>query len=272
MRLYLAPFLDALLDTDQSPPMVLDADDLDAELHRTHGDETESESYQRLEEYYLPKMDAVFTAAPDDASRLERRYTLRCACAVPNAVRPPATRARARGPRTHDLVFVGNLSYGPNADAAEWLCINVRPLLPGVAIALVGSNPPPRVVALADLPRITVAADVPDVAPWYDAAAVAVAPMLAGAGTRIKILEALAHGLPVVSTSLGARGLGRIAAEGVLCADGAAGFAAACRRLLDDAALARRLSTRGQQLVRETATVDVVAAQIDTLTRYILAA
>ena len=125
---------------------------------------------------------------------------------VPNAVRRP-TEVSSVGRARHELVFVGNLSYGPNADGAEWLCREVLPRLHEARVALVGSRPGPQVLELAADRRVTVAADVPDVTPWYRSSAVAVAPIRAGGGTRIKILEALAHRRPVVATTVGARGL-----------------------------------------------------------------
>jgi glycosyltransferase involved in cell wall biosynthesis len=186
---------------------------------------------------------------------------------IPNAVRAPESLPEP-APR-HDLVFVGNLSYRPNVDAARWLCEKVVPLLGDATVALVGSRPAPDVRALAATPGVTLAADVSDVAPWYAGARLAVVPLHAGAGTRMKVLEALAHRRPVVATRVGSEGLELDG--GVIVADSEDEFAAACRRLLDDPALARRLAARGEASVRRTATVDVVAPQIDRLFRNILA-
>jgi len=99
---------------------------------------------------------------------------------------------------------------------------------------------------------------------------VAVVPLHAGGGTRTKVLEALAHRRPVVSTSLGSEGLDL--GDAVLTADAPEEFAAACRRLLADPQLASRLAAEGEALVAATASVDVVAGSIDRLFRNILAA
>jgi glycosyltransferase involved in cell wall biosynthesis len=169
-------------------------------------------------------------------------------------------------------VFVGNLSYGPNADAARWLCTGILPLLGDVTVAVVGRRPGREVLALADDPRVTVAADVADVGPWYEGARVAVVPIRAGGGTRTKLIEAFAHRRPVVSTTLGAAGLPFGGGEGpVVVADDAAGFAAACLGLLHDSARADRLAAAGEADVRRTCAVPVVAAQIADLVRHILA-
>ena len=133
-------------------------------------------------------------------------------------------------------------------------------------MALVGSRPGPDVLELAADRRVTVAGDVLDVAPWYRSASVAVVPIRAGGGTRIKVLEALAHRRPVVATTAGARGLDLAGSDGpILTADTADAFAAACRRLLDDPALASRLGERGAEAVLATNSVDVVAPLVEAL-------
>ncbi len=167
---------------------------------------------------------------------------------------------------TMTSIFVGNLSYGPNVDGARWLCEEVLPLLDRPTVALVGSGPGPDVLELAADPRVTVAADVPDIAPWYRSASVAVVPIRAGGGTRIKVLEAFAHRRPVVATTAGAHGLELAGSDGpIVTADTAGAFAAACRRLLDQPALAASLAERGAEVVLTMSTVDAVAPLIEAL-------
>ncbi|MGH9048855.1 MAG: glycosyltransferase, partial [Acidimicrobiia bacterium] len=270
-RLYLAPLLDVLLDRPERPLLTIDVDDAEVETRRRRGDLDEADAYERLGNCYLPAVDHVLTASAMDAASLAACHNVARVSAIPNAVRlPPGTRARARptADATHDLLLVGTLSYAPNAEGARWLCDEVLPHLPEASIALVGSNPSPELEALARDNSVTVVGAVPDVAPWYERTRVAVVPVHAGGGTRIKLLEALAHGRPVVSTSVGAEGLdlapGR---DGLLVADQPGEFAAHCRRLLDEPALAERLATVGRDVVARTASVDVVAGEIDRLFR-----
>lgn len=109
------------------------------------------------------------------------------------------------------IVFVGAMDYFPNSDAATFFAANiwpqVRARLGAVELTIVGSNPGPAVLALGQLPGITVTGMVPDVRPWYHGAFAAIVPLRTGAGTRLKILEAMAAGVPVISTPLGAEGL-----------------------------------------------------------------
>jgi glycosyltransferase involved in cell wall biosynthesis len=260
LRLYLAPYLDAVLDHPARPPLVLDVDDLESTTNRSLGRDDEAERYARLEAWYLPLFDRVVTCSRRDTVALRPRYEV---AEIPNAVRPPA--AEADPAARHDLLFVGNLSYAPNVEAARWLCEVVVPRLGRVTVALVGAAPTPEVRALG----ATVAADVPSVAPWYAGAKVAVVPLQAGGGTRTKVLEAFVHRRPVVATALGVEGLDL--GDAVLVADAPEDFAAACRRLLDDPDLGARLAAKGEALVAELASVDVVAGSIDALFRNILA-
>lgn len=268
MRLYLAPFLDALLGASRRPLLVLDLDDIDSAVQRSLGHPEESNAYERLESHYLPRFDHLITCSAADARLIADQYGATAVTAVSNAVRVP--KAVSAAAAHHDLVFVGNLSYRPNVDAARWLCQEVLPRTGGATAAIVGSRPGPAVRALSG-ERVTVAPDVVDVGPWYEGARVAVAPLQAGGGMRIKVLEALAHRRPVVATSRGAEGIGIAARGPVVIADSPVEFAAACRALIDDPHEAARLGSLGEAFVGRSASVEVVAASIERLFDNILA-
>jgi polysaccharide biosynthesis protein PslH len=281
-RLYLAPYLDRLLDPGVAgrPRIMLDVDDRDQSTQRLAGRPGQAEAFARLEAHYLPRVDQVITAAPADACDLQADHHLRAVTAVPNAVRLPVA-VDAAGP-AFDLLFVGNLSYGPNIEAARWLAEEVVPLLGSVRVAIVGSSPDPAVWALADRdPRITVAGDVDSVGPWYAGATMVVVPVFRGGGTHTKVIEAFAHRRPVVTTRLGAAGLPFAGAGGcdsdcahrsgpLVIADDPVSFAAACRAMLDSPSLAAQLAQEGAAEVVRTSTVAVVAPRIAGLARHIL--
>jgi len=122
--------------------------------------------------------------------------------------------AAAPSPRAPLLLYPGSFAYPPNADAAVWLLDEllpgVRRHLPTARLALVGADPPAHLLARADAAptgAVEVTGLVPDTAPWFVAATVVPVALRAGAGTRLKILEAFAHGVPVVSTPKGWEGL-----------------------------------------------------------------
>src|SRR5262249_3505888 len=109
------------------------------------------------------------------------------------------------------VLFLGTMSWGPNASAARFLadvvCPNIRQRVPATRLLIVGRDPPADVRELAERPGIEVIGNVPDVRPYLRQASVMAVPLDAGGGTRLKILEAFAAGLPVVSTAVGAEGI-----------------------------------------------------------------
>jgi glycosyltransferase involved in cell wall biosynthesis len=150
------------------------------------------------------------------------------------------------------VVFVGLLSYAPNRDAMTWFARDVLPHLgpDGPEVLVAGRDPGPELEALAaSAPRLRLLGFVPDLAPLYGRAGVFVNPMRGGGGTRLKMLEAMAAGKAVVSTTIGAEGLALTPGRDVVIADGAAEFAAAVRGLLADPAEAARLGRAGRALV-----------------------
>jgi glycosyltransferase involved in cell wall biosynthesis len=174
---------------------------------------------------------------------------------VPNGVDCRQISARAAVPPGAAILFLGSLDYSPNVDAVETLVDEIAPLIErrDATITIVGSNPRPAVLRAAGRSTLTtsVAPNVPDTAPYWEAARCLVVPMRAGGGTRLKILESLAWGVPVVSTTLGCEGLGLADGRELLVADGPAAFADAVNRLLADPELCGELSSRGRQLVEE---------------------
>lgn len=190
----------------------------------------------------------TYTASALDRERLAGR-PLVLANVVPE---PPAGYERTGG-ATPELVFVGSLTYEPNIDGLEHFVAEVLPrvraAVPDAVLRIVGQGDEPRVTALAAAPGVELVGQVPSVTPELARAAAAVVPLRFGGGTRIKILEALAHGVPVVSTTVGAEGLGVRHEEHALIADTPDDLAAACVRILRDPALGAQLAANGATLV-----------------------
>jgi glycosyltransferase involved in cell wall biosynthesis len=157
------------------------------------------------------------------------------------------------GPR--QIVFVGSMDYHANVDAATWMVREIWPTLklrlPALQFIIVGRKPTPEVKALAG-PDIVVTGTVEDTRPFYQRALAAVVPLRIGSGTRLKILEAMAAGVPVVSTRLGAEGLDVADGENILIADRPADFAATVQRLAVEPPWRNSLIDRGRQLVAES--------------------
>ncbi len=168
---------------------------------------------------------------------------------LPNAyARPAAPCGRREVGPAPVLLFAGQMTYHPNEDAAAWFVDAVLPLVrtrfPDVRLSIVG-RPTPAVRALAAADGVEVRGYVEDITAELATADVVVVPLRQGSGTRIKILEAWAHHLPVVSTSIGAEGLGATNGRELLIADAPAAFAAAIERVLTDDDLRATLVDEG---------------------------
>jgi GT2 family glycosyltransferase/SAM-dependent methyltransferase len=167
---------------------------------------------------------------------------------------PVADAATGSLSQRRDLLFVGGFAHAPNVDAALWFCLEVLPALrerhPDLTLWLVGSNPTAEVLGLAG-PAVRVTGHVsdPELARHYERARVAVAPLRFGAGVKGKVVEALAHGCPVVTTSVGYQGLDDLR-EVQPPADTADAFIAATLNLLTDDEAWRRARQLGTAFVR----------------------
>jgi len=163
------------------------------------------------------------------------------------------------------VLVIGSMSYPPNADGALWFCNDILPhirrIFSKVQVWIVGISPPPEVVKLSG-DGVHVTGSVEDVLPYYERTSLSVIPLRAGGGTRLKILEAMALGRPVVSTSIGCEGLDLVDGQHLLIADDPEQFAEKTVRLLTDRALYQRIAAEARQLVVATHDWDVIARQL----------
>jgi glycosyltransferase involved in cell wall biosynthesis len=195
----------------------------------------------------LAEFDRVFVAAESDRQTLQARGQADVVV-LPNSLPLPETTPLpppANEPFT--LLFVGTLGYAPNADAARVFCTEILPRIQDgaerpVVARIVGGGATPAVRRLGALPGVEVVGAVADIAPCYRDAHVAIVPLRAGGGTRIKALEAFARGRPLVTTTIGIAGIAAEHGRHALIADDPAAFAAACLRLLHEPGLGARLA------------------------------
>lgn len=154
------------------------------------------------------------------------------------------------------VLFAGNFAFSTNADAAVWMVDKIWPAVlsdvPDAELMLVGREPSSAVRELDDRPGVTVTGTVPSMTPYLEESLVGVAPLRAGSGSRLKILESLAHGRPVVSTSLGLEGLDDLEGRGVVRVDDPASFAAALVALLRDPEAALDAGQLGKEAVEQS--------------------
>lgn len=293
-RLVVAPFALRVLGlvSKQAIPSVLDLDDDECarteqfialrELGRvSHGEagrDAERASRERAEVHrqrgfarlMLLRFDDALLASRGDIDAMSALYPDRRFTLLPNVMRIPGSMFEA--PRkTGSLLFLGTLDYLPNEDAVLYFADAILPLLLeggcNVEFRVAGIKAPQSIESLRDRTGVTVVGTVRDVAEEYGQARVAVVPLRAGSGTRIKILEAFRFGVPVVSTSLGASGLEVRDGVHLLIADTPEAFAAACQRLIDDDELAAELAENAFEWLRATHSLDRARAVLHGLFR-----
>ena len=233
-----------------------------AALYRSQGDaeaagsmEAEAQRYAPLQEEVLESWDRVYVCSETD--RLELGGDVRV---LPNVVelRPPRGRRPPEGPFT--FLFVGTLGYFPNEDGLRWLREKVLPELRAIApagfrVVVVGGDGPGDA-------ELEFAGTVPELDPWYERADAAIVPLRAGGGTRLKILEAFARSVPVVSTPLGAEGLTAEDGLHLLLGESPAEFARRCAELMADPSLARRLASEAYRLTESSYSPAAAAAAV----------
>ena len=226
-----------------------------------------SQRWRALEHRIAGSVAAVTVCSELDRQRL----------GVPNAVvlpngypspRRPLGRVELRHPMT--ILLVGALCYAPNVDAARFLVGEVLPRvrdrLPQTCVRLVGEFDD-RVEDLRTSPGVTLTGPVPDMEAELARADIVAVPIRFGSGTRVKILEAFAHRIPVVSTGLGCEGLGVSHGQHLLVADDADRFAAACVSLCEDIELRSRLVDEAHRLYRNAYRWEVISPRVVELAR-----
>jgi glycosyltransferase involved in cell wall biosynthesis len=234
-----APYADAI--RPYCDILVLDLHNIESELAATHarakgGFESIvhrrfADAYRRLESEWIPKFDLILATSEEDRRRIQH----------PNAIVYPNALPVIEAPTVAEencIVFSGNLEYHPNIEAVRWFASAIWPKLresnDGLTWNLVGRNPEAVSALVKGDARVRLIGPVEDAVAAIAAARVVVVPLLSGSGTRFKILEAWAAKRAVVSTAIGAEGLGARDAKELVIADSASDFADAVQGLLND--------------------------------------
>ena len=225
----------------------------------------EYKALQRTEQRALQLFDATTVIAPADREAIGQAVHL-----VPNGVDteyfntdhcPPAI-------TRHTIVFTGNMSYAPNVDAVCWLVKEIMPLVwkqcpYGVRVLIAGADPKPAVKALAG-PKVTVSGRMADIRDAYASGSIFVAPMRIGSGMQNKLLEAMAMGLPCVTTTLAANPLGATPWEHLLVGDTAEDIADLIIKLRNDECH-RAIADGGHRFVLEHYSWSAAVAPLETI-------
>jgi glycosyltransferase involved in cell wall biosynthesis len=197
--------------------------------------------------------DGVYLCSSMDERRLRDQVPGVRTAVIPNAADVEYYQPRLSDPPTdgRTVVYFGLLSTVPNIDGVTHFAQSIWPRIaaahPQARWKIIGGRPPPSLLALAG-PRVELTGFVSDLRPHLAAAAAVVVPLRFGSGTRLKIVEAMAMGKAIVSTTLGAEGIEAVPGRDILIEDEPAAFADAVRRLLADPGLAARIGQSARQL------------------------
>jgi polysaccharide biosynthesis protein PslH len=202
---------------------------------------------KRMEARLYPDYHLVVTNSEADTALIKEQNPGLNTLALPNGVDAEFFTPPGDVDREGTVVFVGDMSYPPNVHAVREFHARVWPIVtskaPNACFKIVGRNPAPSVKAIAESDTtVRVTGGVPDVRPHLWNATAMAAPMVSGGGTKNKVLEGLAAGLPVVTTRLGARGFEEENVPGLFIREVDAGMAEALLSLLTDASHARQAS------------------------------
>jgi glycosyltransferase involved in cell wall biosynthesis len=278
------PYL-AHLDLRQSPPempappLVLDAHevayDLAGQIARSEGGlarrlygEVNWRKLRREERAAFRTADGIYACSTADETRILADVPSAHTAVIPNAADVEYYQPRASDPPPdgRTILFFGLLSTVPNVDGIRFFVRDIWPRIaaqrPDARCRIIGARPHPSVLELAR-PGVEVVGFVEDLRPHLSAAAALVVPLRVGSGTRLKIVEGMAMGKPIVSTTLGAEGIDAVPERDILIADDPADFAASVIRVLDDPALGARLGRSARKLSVERYSWSAAASTLE---------
>ena len=232
--------------------------------------------YRRLERGICESVDAVVVFSREDEDTVRRLAPRAHVVHIPLGTDPQLPATPGRHPSdggTRTLTFVGKMAWHPNADAAMHLVRDIMPRLSDLdlRVLIIGKYPAPELQSFDDGERVRVLGYVPDLQAVWQTTAVAVVPVSYGTGVKMKTLDAMAHGIPVVAYPAGSRGVAAIPGVDFLEARTPAEFAQHVRRLLVDPGLFRRIAGNGRRAVAERHSPSIAGGRLEALYAELLA-
>ena len=232
-------------------------------------DATKVEQTKKKELGVYKSADVTIAVSKDDYYLLKEVERVGNVILIPNIVQ---THRRNPGDRKPIVFFIGCYAWYPNPDAVKWFASQIWPqvikAVPSAEFLIIGSDPTEEVLALADNPGIKVVGYVPETKPYLEMAAVSVAPLRFGGGMKGKVNEAMAHGIPVVATSIGAQGFEATHGKQIMIADDPDEFARSVIALLQDQRLQQEVGLGGQKLNSAICSPEAVKKNIEELVEF----
>lgn len=238
----------------------------------------ESKKMKYEEEQIAASQDALFVTSASDASLFDEMVPHVPKIVVPNGVdvdfyTPAEPDIRNPKESTTTLVFSGMMGYVPNYDAMLYFIDEIFPIIqekrPYVRLRIVGKNPP-EILKKKRSQHIEITGFVSDVRPYIQQSDLYVVPLRMGGGTRLKILQAMAMKIPIISTTIGAEGLEAVDGTHLLLRDDPQSFAEATLELMDHSTLKKQLAESAYQFVREEYDWKTIGGRIDAAFHYLM--
>ncbi len=202
-----------------------------------------------------PQYPVHLTCSAEEAAYVQDVAPGRRVEVVPNGVDDELLKVEISPSKCEEMIFVGSMDYVANIDAVEYFVLEILPrvraAVPEAHLSIVGRDPDPRVRRLAEQAGVAVTGAVPSVMPYYRRARLSLCPFRVAGGTRLKIFESMALGVPVVSTSLGAEGIPYSQEENIHIAEDPDAFARGVTRLMHDDEYHRRLTGNARRFAAE---------------------
>lgn len=268
------------LNTKHNPKLILSKHNISSlQYYRIY--KTEKNVYKKMKLFltwfpmlsWEPKtarlFDKLIVVSEMDKILLQFLEPMLDVCVVPNGVDTKMHNVYPLDGRKRNVLIVGSMDYEPNADAVKYFYNEIFPYIkrtiPESTLTIVGKNPPIEIQQLDKKPDVMVRGNVSDVRPYYSEALVSVVPLRAGGGTRLKILESMALGTPVVSTSLGCEGIEVKNRHNILIADNPKDFACKVSELMMSKKLWNEISHNARQLVEEIYDWDCITKKLENI-------
>jgi glycosyltransferase involved in cell wall biosynthesis len=265
--IHLMNYLQTIRASSKRALVICDWHNIESELMQRYSEQEKSaprRAYARrtarlmkdFEQRALSEFDAHLAVSERDAAKLRATNPAAKVFVIENGVDSAHySSVEYKSGKPKRIVFVGSMDYHANVEGAVTFARNVWPSIHQhkalLTFTIVGKDPAPAVRELSSIKGVEVTGSVPDVRSYYREAIAAVVPLNVGGGSRLKILEAMAAGVPVVSTTLGAEGLDVHDGENIVIADGADRLTKAVVDLVNDEKLRTQLISGGRALVRE---------------------
>src|SRR5271166_5122342 len=260
----------------QGQPKVVVAQNIESTIwQRYHENETAplkrwyiKQQWRKFERRAFAAATWVVAVSESDAALIRDRFGGRNVGVVENGINRRYYEGVRPDPDPRTILFLGSLDWRPNLDAVGLLLDRIFPAVraaePAARLCLVGRRPPPALIQkVRDVPGVALHADVPDVRPFLATSGIMVVPLRIGGGSRLKILEALAAGLPVISTRVGAEGLDLVPGEDYIAADEPEAMADALVSSILDPRPARAMAGRSRSFVLDRYDWDTMADRLE---------